>query len=83
MSESGRRDKEQGDESGVVEQFFTYYVAEIKKRDGRGFCQPCATNRAPPKHYGMLTTLAHKPSIVIEQATSSYSFRFSELSQPI
>jgi competence transcription factor ComK len=30
-----------------------------------------------------LTTVAHKPSIVIEQATSSYSFRFSELSQPI
>jgi len=36
-----------------------------------------------PKHYGVLTTLAHKPSIVAEQATSSYSFRFSELSQPI
>ena len=32
---------------------------------------------------GSLTTVAHKPSIVIEQATSSYSFRFSELSQPI
>jgi hypothetical protein len=30
-----------------------------------------------------LTMVAQKPSIVIEQATSSYSFRFSELSQPI
>jgi len=30
-----------------------------------------------------LTTAAHKPSVVIEQATSSYSFRFPELSQPI
>ena len=30
-----------------------------------------------------LTTVAPKPSIEIEQATSSYSFRFSELSQPI
>ena len=30
-----------------------------------------------------LTTVAYKPSIVIEQATSSYSFRSSELSQPI
>ena len=30
-----------------------------------------------------LTMLARKPSIAIEQATSSYSFRFSELSQPI
>ena len=29
-----------------------------------------------------LTTNAQKPSIVIEQATSPYSFRFSELSQP-
>ena len=37
-------------------------------------------------HYGTLrrlTTAAHQPSIVIEQATSSYSFRFPELSQPI
>jgi len=32
---------------------------------------------------GYLTSAAHKPSIVIEQATSSYSFRSSELSQPI
>ena len=30
-----------------------------------------------------LTAVAHEPSIVIEQATSSYSFRFPELSQPI
>jgi hypothetical protein len=30
-----------------------------------------------------LTTVAHEPSIVIEQATYSYSFRFPELSQPI
>ena len=30
-----------------------------------------------------LTMLAHKPNILIEQATPSYSFRFSELSQPI
>jgi hypothetical protein len=30
-----------------------------------------------------LTTTANKPSIKSEQATSSYSFRFPELSQPI
>src|SRR5439155_25570541 len=30
-----------------------------------------------------LTSVAHKPSIRIEQASNSYSFRFSELSQPI
>jgi hypothetical protein len=30
-----------------------------------------------------LTMLEQKPSIVFEQATSSYSFRSSELSQPI
>jgi hypothetical protein len=30
-----------------------------------------------------LTAFAHGPSIVVERATSSYSFRFSELSQPI
>ena len=31
----------------------------------------------------LLTTVAHKPSIVAEQAISSYSFRFPELSQLI
>jgi hypothetical protein len=30
-----------------------------------------------------LTTAARKPSILLEQATSSYSFRSPELSQPI
>jgi hypothetical protein len=30
-----------------------------------------------------LTVPPHKTSVEIEQATSSYSFRFSELSQPI
>jgi hypothetical protein len=30
-----------------------------------------------------LTTVAQRPNIVIERATSSYSFRSSELSQPI
>ena len=30
-----------------------------------------------------LTAPAYRPRIVIEQATSSYSFRFPELSQPI
>jgi hypothetical protein len=30
-----------------------------------------------------LTTAAQKPSILVEQATSSYSFRSPELSQPI
>jgi hypothetical protein len=30
-----------------------------------------------------LTAFAHRPSIVAERATSSYSFRFSELRQPI
>jgi hypothetical protein len=33
--------------------------------------------------YSILTAVAYEPSIVIEQATSSYSFRFPELSQPI
>jgi hypothetical protein len=42
----------------------------------------CAT-RADPAFGECLTTVAHKPSIVIEQATYSYSFRFPELSQPI
>ena len=32
---------------------------------------------------GDLTRVAQKPSLVIEQATSPYSFRSSELSQPI
>jgi hypothetical protein len=32
---------------------------------------------------GSLTMVAYKPSIIGEQATSSYSFRFPELSQPI
>ena len=35
------------------------------------------------KKGGRLTIVGHKPSIVIEQVTSSYSFRFPELSQPI
>jgi len=30
-----------------------------------------------------LTVPPHKTSVEIEQATTSYSFRFSELSQPI
>ena len=30
-----------------------------------------------------LTMLEQRPNMVFEQATSSYSFRFSELSQPI
>jgi hypothetical protein len=30
-----------------------------------------------------LTMVAHKPSIAVERATYSYSFRFPELSQPI
>jgi len=33
--------------------------------------------------YGSLTLVVHKPSIGVEQATSSYSFRSPELSQPI
>ncbi len=32
---------------------------------------------------GNLTTVAQKPSLEVEQATSPYSFRSSELSQPI
>jgi hypothetical protein len=34
-------------------------------------------------HVRCLTTAARKPSILVEQATSSYSFRSPELSQPI
>jgi hypothetical protein len=40
MSEPGRRDKEHGDESDVVEQFFRYYVAEIKKEMGEASASP-------------------------------------------
>jgi hypothetical protein len=39
--------------------------------------------REPHRRGVLLTTVGQKPSIEIEQATSSYSFRFSELSQPI
>ena len=80
MSESGRRDKEQGDESDVVEQSLGITWLRSKKRWAKllpALCDKSSTSD------GMLTTLTHKPSIVIEQATSSYSFRFSELSQPI
>jgi hypothetical protein len=35
-----------------------------------------------PQSEKRLTTLAQEPSIVVERATSSYSFRSSELSQP-
>ena len=45
--------------------------------------EPVDYKTIPAEHYRALTTVAHKPSIVIEQATSSYSFRSSELSQPI
>jgi len=41
------------------------------------------TKLAPTDASRSLTTIAQKPSIVVEQASSSYSFRFSELSQPI
>ena len=41
-------------------------------------------SRAESQHgWRSLTTMAHKPSIVTERASSSYSFRFPELSQPI
>ena len=30
-----------------------------------------------------LTTVARKPMVIVEQSISSYSFRFTELSQPI
>jgi hypothetical protein len=43
----------------------------VRRRQTRG-CSSCS-----------LTTVAHKPNLVGEQATPSYSFRFSELSQPI
>jgi hypothetical protein len=46
-------------------------------------CERIADDPRPPTPSRTLTTHAQKPSIVIEQATSSYSFRFSELSQPI
>jgi hypothetical protein len=39
--------------------------------------------KTPPISRRILTTVAHKPSIVIEQVSSSYSVRFPELSQPI
>ena len=42
-----------------------------------------ARGRDPASRRECLTTVAHEPTIVIEQATSSYSFRFPELSQPI
>ncbi len=41
------------------------------------------SDRPTTGHDRSLTSVAQKPSLVIEQATSSYSFRFPELSQPI
>ena len=41
------------------------------------------TNVDPTCALRPLTIVGHKPSIVIEQATFSYSFKSSELSQPI
>jgi len=38
------------------------------------------THTHPP---GRLTIVVYKPNVVIEQASTSYSFRSSELSQPI
>ena len=43
---------------------------------------PVATGQGSCALWRSLTSVAPKPIIVIEQATSSYSFRFSELSQP-
>ena len=69
----------------------SYCVVEIEK-DAQRPCQHRTKNQATTEHCrtehcrniaGGLTSVAHKPSIVIEQATSSYSFRSSELSQPI
>jgi hypothetical protein len=42
-----------------------------------------AAVRQPSCSSDRLTTVAYEPNIVSEQATSSYSFRSSELSQPI
>src|SRR4029077_13337551 len=42
-----------------------------------------STSARLPTFRGNLTTVAQKPSLGIEQATSPYSFRSSELSQPI
>ena len=45
---------------------------------------PVVGREFPALHgWRSLTAMAHKPSIVIERVTSSYSFRFPELSQPI
>ena len=49
------------------------------------FCQTTVKIKVA-QYYAVLTYLTmleQKPNIVFEQATSSYSFRFSELSQPI
>jgi hypothetical protein len=47
-----------------------------------GPCAVASTSARLPT-VAALTTVAQKPSLVIEQATSPYSFRSSELSQPI
>ena len=57
----------------------------------RPFSATLATKRPDPRPLQSneellqrkLTRVAQKPSIKVEQATSSYSFRSSELSQPI
>ncbi len=52
---------------------------------GLGFerADPADTGRPGTAGERLLTTVAQKPSIEIEQAISSYSFRSPELSQPI
>ena len=46
------------------------------------FCFGPSPLGPPVSQFCGLTTVAQKPSLVIEQATSSYSFRSSELSSP-
>ncbi len=66
----------------VLKLFMGILMQERMRRESIGIL--CLQNAYRAQTNGhRLTTAAHKPGVVIEQATSSYSFRFPELSQPI
>jgi hypothetical protein len=58
-------------------------LVKVKRLSPSGDCNGCLFSYAAADPSRSLTTVGQKPSIEIEQATSSYSFRFPELSQPI
>ena len=60
---------------------FLHGIGDLCPHDHR--CCPYAVASASARLPRNLTSVAQKPSLVIEQATSSYSFRSPELSQSI